>query len=412
MKKSDFNEDRIEELLSQMPKIQDNQDADSLFEKINSQLEEEERIPEKKTVRWFDKKYTIPAVLSVAAILFFALLVPSMSNQQNQMEMSMESHSANEEATFDKAEEELEMAPKSFDNGANTTEEFSIAGNEGSMGMLPPNDESRVITELPKGFGLMVLAVPDLQAQMVVPISFLYPETQYSVTEAFEQATQLLQEDEWGLSAFMLEQATIETEVTESGNERVVMNLQQNVAFEGSAMETIFLQTVQETFKRLGYEEIQFLTEGSPGIKLSHSGTLTEMKLIQDTKKPYYKHQGITGASPVFLVPGISVDTIQEAFNSMKVGIETYGLMPSIPAGIDFTIQTDQNHVIVQFTEQSQLNNNPEHQWMLEAMLLTVKEFGFETVTFEHPNHHIVGPYSLNEEMNVPIAPNPMPFNR
>jgi hypothetical protein len=48
---------------------------------------------------------------------------------------------------------------------------------------------------------------------------------------------------------------------------------------------------------------------------------------------------------------------------------------------------------------------------MLEAILLTAKEFGFKSVMFTGGNVEQIGPYMFNGKISVPLAPNPMPLN-
>ena len=58
------------------------------------------------------------------------------------------------------------------------------------------------------------------------------------------------------------------------------------------------------------------------------------------------------------------------------------------------------------------LENNRETINSYEAILLTAKGFGIETVTIKNPPIQILGPFDLSKEMKVPIGANLTKFNK
>ena len=71
-------------------------------------------------------------------------------------------------------------------------------------------------------------------------------------------------------------------------------------------------------------------------------------------------------------------------------------------------VDVRQDNVVIRFALDSQLDASPSTYWMVEAILLTAKEFGFRSVTFMGGNVKRIGPYIFGKKIAVPVGPNPI----
>lgn len=70
MKKSEWSDREIEELLMQMPKIQDHRDPRDIYQNLS--------LKKRKTKSWL-----LPGLAAAAAVLLFFILVPKLMNGSN-----------------------------------------------------------------------------------------------------------------------------------------------------------------------------------------------------------------------------------------------------------------------------------------------------------------------------------------
>ena len=95
----------------------------------------------------------------------------------------------------------------------------------------------------------------------------------------------------------------------------------------------------------------------------------------------------------------------------MKEQVESHKLEPSIPRSVEFQIKELENgQLSIRFSEGFSLKEIPESERMIEAILLTAKEFGFHAVQFENTGVMELGMYRFEKPVEVPIAPNLVEF--
>lgn len=171
--------------------------------------------------------------------------------------------------------------------------------------------------------------------------------------------------------------------------------------------ESLFLSSIEETIRWMGGKKIRFFTGNKEGMKLSHKGYIESME-IPKKKRAYYLYQ-LSSSHPVYLVPSPQhFPTFLKALRQMQKDASA-SLRSTIPRGVQIEkVDVQQDHVVVQFTEDSKLDVSPSLCWMVEAILLTAKEFGFRSVTFMGGNVKQIGPYIFGKKIDVPVGPNPM----
>lgn len=405
MHKSTFDEDQLEKLLQSMPKVKDHQDPEQLFAKISSRLDEENVVEKKiETKRTKRKKkiWFLPLLASISAVAIIAIVVPSFLHQQDST-MEKEKIESREEKTAEGVRGEH---AKNFTMMAKEGEESPIA----RMVMTP---QSHVITDLLENQEIITVAVPDPNAMFVVPLSFIVPkDAETTKLERIQKIKEHLHEEEWGLSGFILEGVRFSEE---NDGKKLIINVPRDHQFgNGSTMETIFTETVKETAKGMGYEVVEFQTDGKPGIVLGNFGKITKINLTNPNAKEIYYNFEPNGVGQKFLVPIQMGDDFSGAIEAMKLpnelGIEQ--LKPSITKGVNFkSIVFDQKKKIatIEFREGTNIENDENSLLMIEAILMTAKEYGAQVVEFKNGPDSI-GPYNLLKPINVPLAVNPMPY--
>ncbi|WP_102345733.1 GerMN domain-containing protein [Bacillus sp. Marseille-P3661] len=409
MGKSTFDEKQLEELLKNMPRITDRQDPDELFARISSRLQEEELADEVKSKKTLTKRkpWILPVIASIAAIILIALVSPSfLYNQESSMEKTGIERN-NDTASQSTVEPDLPQ------------EQFGIMSAEENMGMLrmaPP--ESRVINVANDNEEVITIALPDKNAQFVVPISFQIPKDDTSRLSKVENIYEYLHEDEWGLSSYILTNTSLAEEEVSGGIKKVILDVPADHPYgNGSAMENIFLATIKETFSQLDYDLVELRTAGQPGIMLGNYGEIKELQIDNEEEKDAYFIYQPFESNYIYLVPlKQTVDNFKQAIETMKVPVEIDSqLRPAISDDINFeNVETDDstNTATVEFSSGSQLKNDVNDILMIEAILMTAKEYGYTNVEFKNSPADSIGPYLLTEPIQVPLAVNPMPYVR
>lgn len=363
MRKFQWNEEEIESLLRQMPHVKDRRSKAAIYEQITRSKQP------KRSAR------IVPTVVSVAAACLFAIIGVSLyssspENKKEQPEMS----------TMMKREDSAQK------------QQMTMQANEASV-------SSRVLMS----GNAVVFGLPDASAQAIIPMSIPVKNNQTSLHQQLEAVKAELVD--LGLDTKWLEGVHI---VSPRKNEWTVRLPKNHLVFSsGSTGEEMFLASIEETIRWLGGTSVQFFTETKKGIDLPNTGHL-ETITISPKQRAYYFYAPKEG-TPVLLVPSLqSFATVEKALESMQKASGAF--RPSIAKEVHIaSVQKQNDDLTVQFTADSSFADIASSQWMLEAILLTAKEFHFWSVTFTGGNVDHIGPYRWNEKITVPVAPNPLP---
>lgn len=408
MKKSNYDEYEVEQLLRSLPKVKDRQDPDELFNQISKSMKDQPKQKRKWT-------WTFPTLASIAAILLLAIIVPSMIQDQQQYStegIHTEESTAIKESQLNRDAADgatIEMAPK-FNDQLDQGQSFGIA-KEGNQ---PANNSilHHTITVIPEGMKLVTAAVPDPNAQVVIPVAFLIAENE-PILDFVENINSRIGEQTLGLSESMLQNLQL-SEANIEGNQeakKVIVNMtSDNEMLQGSTNELMFLNTIKETFRHLGYEKAEFTVNGKPGLALSNYGEIRELNLEKNNQSGYLLYiteNNLTYLTPYQVEPSQD-PSLESTIGSMQKGNPEYGLQPSIPENVSFSaIQVDDSKRLATFTfSDVKLEDNERYEYMIDAILLTSKEFGIEQVEFNNMNINNIGKYDLSRSIIVPKAAN------
>jgi hypothetical protein len=385
MKKSEWSDHELEQLLQQMPKVKDHRDPRDIYQSLSLKAKK------RKAPVWI-----VPSVASLAAVLLLFILAPQVWQGNFQ-----------DSATRQESKEVLDDRSNKMEltkiNPVDDTKNGISNGNDISIMAAPV--ETAIYEEDVMEQQVITYAIPDQNAQILVPVSVLVPTKNKSWLELYQSQAEKLTEVQWGLSDYFPLNATLSMVNEQTLNVDVP---EDHVYGNGSASETLFIRILEETMSRNeNLQKVTFSTNGNPGIMLGNYGELPELIKPEINKRPYFIFNPNSQNSP-FIVPGIEVfSDIRTALESMRVGNETYGLKPSIPTEFVFDInEGSQEQLILTFTGKEQLTDESKYVYSIEAILLTAKEFGYKSVKFENSPIPQIGRFNMENEIKVPVAPN------
>ncbi|MEQ2528184.1 GerMN domain-containing protein [Bacillaceae bacterium CLA-AA-H227] len=402
MKRSEWSDEQLEDLLSNMPKIQDHRDPRDIYQNITITMNKKKQ-----------RSWVVPSVATAAAVLLFVILAPNLMNWNDSTSNSMQESSTAQDAAEQPQMEK--MTENSEDSAGGKEEEakiFTDNENEEKMQMTSIEEEESYTALYEEDIteeNVFTYAIPDEQGQNIVPVSIVVPKEDGK--ELFEQYKEImtgLKEEEWGLSEFY----PLNAELSISNKSILNVNVPTDHSYrDGSINAPALIQVLQDTAKTFGIKEVSLFTENKEGIDLGNLGTEKMLDLSDDSNHAYYFYNSQAKPEQLYLVPfNQSYKNIEEAFTAMKENITTHGLAASIPQDINIEeIKSAGEDILnLKFDEDSKIANEPSFIHTIEAILLTAKDFDFEKVIIQYNKLDKIGKFNMNEEIDVPVAPNKM----
>ncbi|MBT2677667.1 hypothetical protein J7E38_01565 [Bacillus sp. ISL-35] len=403
MKKSQLSDKQLEDLLGQMPKIKDHRDSRDIYQNIAHRVEKRKKMP----------TWVIPGA-ALAAVLFLAfILSPGLMGNNYSEQKSMDSSSAKEENSS------MEMDTAIGDDSAkvekeNTLMRDSADGKEKAeefAAMNKANPYDGLISVYPDEFDtetsdIFTFAIPDQQAQAVVPITVTKAkETGKSWIESYTETMPQLNEEDWGLTDYYPMDASWSYD---KATKTLTMDVKENHPYRyGSAAEVMFVDSMTQNFSDVGIEKMVLTTEGNPGIELGNYGSKEEFQLnTEATKRRAYLFLTVEGMPNPYLVPTKEQHkSIGDAFKEMWKGDEIGYLSPSLPENFKLA-KTESNDKVLEITLTDDTKLQEDFMPNLEAILMTASEFDYKGVRFTNANIDQLGPFDLKEVLPLPLAPN------
>lgn len=406
MKKSQLSDKQLEDLLGQMPKIKDHRDSRDIYQNIAHRVEKRKKMP----------TWIIPGA-ALAAVLFLAfILSPGLLGNNTSEQMSMDSKSATGEKSSMEMDTAIsdDSAKKSAVEKENTLLRDSADKKEEAeefIKMDKANPYDGLISVYPDEFDteaseIFTYAIPDQQAQAVVPVTVTRPkETGKTWIESYTETMPKLTEEDWGLTDYYpIDASWSYDEATKT----LTMDVKENHQYRyGSTAEVMFVDSMTQNFTNVGIEKMVLTTEGNPGIELGNFGPKKELPLdAETTKRRAYLFLSVEGMPNPYLVPTKEQHkTIDEAFAQMWKGDEIGHLSPSLPENFKLA-KTESNDKVLEITLTDETKLQEDFMPNLEAILMTASEFDYKGVRFTNANIDQLGPFNLKEVLPLPLAPN------
>ena len=386
MKKSEWSDKQLEELLRQMPKIQDDRNPRDIYQNLS--------IKKTKIKQWL-----LPGLATACALLIFFILVPKLmvGTQYSEDKSSQKNASSGQE--MQTADEDSTSALKKEDDNLKA-KTFSAAENNELLKTAVYDDEvdnGRVLTYW----------IPDPQAQILVPVSTIVNDSNdKSWLTIFNENMVSLKEEEWGLSEFYPLNATLRLD---NKNKTVLVDVPSTHQYgQGSTTETNFMNVLQKDISsNSNIKKIRFSTNGEPGIELGNLGRKEEIEVVQKKNHAFFFYFSKDSEIP-YLVPSIETYTdINRALEAMKNDQPLLGLKSSLfPALPIKDVSIKEKTLLVTIDENSSLREDQVTINAYESLLLTAKEFGLEKVIIKNSPIKKIGTFDLSKENKVPRAPN------
>ncbi|MEI4790481.1 sigma X negative regulator [Bacillus sp. FJAT-53060] len=359
--RSDWSEERIKVLLSQLPKVEDNRSSKQIYQKMLMASGKK-----KRSVIWIG-----PAVATVV-VLFMAFLISPHLFKPSAHDMK-----------------KVKMESNADKGQVNATLEAVKNTNE-PLHVVSAADQHKYMT----------IAYIDESTSQVVPIS-IGKENQNDNVQAMVSTYEKVQLPEMikPLQSYM-----DMVDISEKGD-TLVFQLKNDLSLDTLKEANRFKDMVKETLKWSQYKQVQVKSVKGSHLQLSEHGSIGTISIDKQTKHAYYLLENQSGT---FLVPSKShYPSYKAAIEAMKQGSDS-GLDPLIKEEVIKEVTSTGKHVTITFGASGQLTDSIDHILLIEGLLLTAKDFGFTDVTIQHAGTDQVGPYELKEPIEVPALPNPV----
>ncbi|WLD93642.1 hypothetical protein [Alkalihalobacillus sp. AL-G] len=403
MGQSKWNEDKIIQTLKDFPKMKDRQSKEELYEKMEQKRSRSK--PKQRRLR-FMPVLAAACVLFIAAIISPAILKDTVLSPPPGEEAGVENHGStdHEQSSLKKADEpqqaETLLAPES--DPLSTENTIETRSYEGDMVFYPG------VQDVPAGKQVVTLYYPDSEAMGTVPLS-TFVDKSLTRVESINTALNKIQPEKYGVSENII-LALKDIKLTEVQEENaLVVDLAPN-SVQGSTGVQMFLETIQYTAYESGYDIIKLQTNGVAGYDLPHMGSYKQL----DVEAPEKGVSALLSENGTYLLTnGIKLngenkpESLEEALQLMKQNNDGFGYHETIQRNV-FIKKVSENGTtaVIEFSKGSEFKENLLYQAMIESMLLTAEQFGYENVQFVNTNFERIGPYNLTEPITVLKAPN------
>ncbi|MBO0600460.1 hypothetical protein I2483_02185 [Sporosarcina sp. E16_3] len=406
MTHKNWNDNKIENLLGDMPGVSD----DRPMSEILARLKQDERLNtphRKKSKKW------MPALVAVAALLVIGLLVPSMLGQN---EVSMKDQSTENKMMSEDADSSARGAKLENESIAKEKTDMDTMDRSSTM-MASETGETHHFAVYSKDVidsTLFHLGLAGDQASGI-PVTFIIPNSQIEKDFGFLKPTSYdlykkyadrLDESALGFQEYHPYKGDITAD-----EHAIIHRLPTGHGYDvASGTMGVYLDTLQDTF--YGYQEVRFENEDGTAAMFSGAGQTSEPMILKSgrTHFNYYLFEQQDGQQ--FLSSNFSQPqpSLNEALQQMKVKPNDV-FQPVIPGTIEFEVKVDDKLTTVKFAQPLDLDAmEPEKAMqMVEGMLLTAASFG-EQLQFEGFVQEEWNGFNFNQPLPVPVGSNPLPL--
>ncbi|MGE6489875.1 hypothetical protein [Paenisporosarcina sp. NPDC076898] len=385
MSNNNWSEQKIDELLSQVPQIHDTRSKDDVFKR----LQQDPRLADVKKEK---RKQWIPPAVAVAAMVTLTVLVASYINNPQHSEKAtsemgvtedsadMVKEGAEESTSMMKNTEMEESAPASSQGITSTEKTSAVLVNQDPMltSAYPADTKDHTVFHI----GMVS------NDAIVVPLTVLIPtrtikndfgDEKPTSLELYNQYAAQIVEPALGFAEYHPYQG----QFSEQQNQLIHKLPAEHDYDLSSATINTFDESIMETF--YGYSQVVFQNEDGSQAYFDQVGPKKPEQLRSgNTFSSFYLYTNQQGNQ--FLVPNLNKthSDIQIAMTEMKTTQSDY-LKSVIPEGIDYEVRDEDGTNHIKFTQQLNLEQmDPQAaSHLIEGILLTNGSFG-EEVQFEN----------------------------
>lgn len=382
-----WNDEEIENLLRDFPKIQDRRPKAEVYKKLSHK----EQAP-KQPKRW------LPLLVAIVAFLSISVLVASLL-QQNGTDSSSESENSEAESTMATDEAPKEQAEKAEQADGSTKESEGAA----SLATEGPEVKRSAVYESELE-GAHVLRIGLAYHGYVVPTSFVIPKQLADMEEP--NALDLYetfagQIDESGLG--FDEYHPYEGELQQNGSTISHFLPDGHSYDQGSASTLLYLYSLEETF--MDQQEIRVLNEDGEAAQLSHVGTV-EPLVPGEQGQSFYLLASSTSEWHLAPAYGMSPENVEDALMALQQSPNDDYRSP-VPEGVSYRVEVDEMNATLIFEEPLDLEalDGMEAMQMIESMALTAQSYGSSLTVSNTAQTEWAG-FDFSKELELPVSPN------
>lgn len=392
-----LKDDELIKLLREFPSIQDEKTMEEVYDGITNKLKNTRQGSKKKESK--KKRFIWPTLATAAVfVLSFFLISNQVSNNQKNDRAAEQTKMAVEFST-----EEADGLEKSVPfNSAAEDKAIEIPNSSIDIVGLSEHNYAVYQEDIQSDEFVVTIGVPDKNVMNMVPISVIVEkEPGKTWVDFYNFVYENIDEEKLGLSDYYPYQGNLKL-----SDNKVTLDLLANHQYAyGTSSEGIFFSSLNY-LKYQNVDTIFLEEESKPGVEFSHTGLIYE-HIINDENSGYLL---FPTEEYLFFTPSPNgFDSIEEALIDMKKENKTYNLQPTIPNQLTFSLEDEGTGKLnIMFQDGTELVDDDEAIRMIEAVLLTAKEYGYESVQFENAPIDKIGRFNLSEPLQVPIAPNPV----
>lgn len=380
-----WDDEEIENLLRDFPKIQDRRPKAEVYKKLS----QKDHVP-KQPKRW------LPLLVAIVAFLSISVLVASLLQQNGTDSSSSETESGDAESTRSTDEAQTEQAEPPEAPAAESDGAASLATEE-------PEALRTAVYESDLEHA-HVLRIGLAYKGYVVPASFVIPEQLADTAEPdglelYETFASQIDEPGLGFDEYH----PYEGEFQQDGSTISHFLPDGHSYDQGSASTLLYLNSLEETF--MDQQEIRVLNEDGEAAQLSHIGTVEPIVPGEQGQSFYLI---ASSSDDWYMAPayGMSSGNVQEALMALQQSPNDDYRSP-VPEGISYSVDMDGTAAILAFEEPLDFEamDGMEAMRMLESMALTAHSYGSSLMVSNTVQAEWSG-FDFSEELELPVSPN------
>ncbi|MGG1572650.1 hypothetical protein [Fictibacillus sp. NRS-1165] len=438
MESSKWTEEEIQKQLEKMPSVKDKRSRELIFHEIEGRLEES-KLSKKTTRTWI-----MPGLATACLLAIILLLVPGTLIKNDVSAPSLHEKPKNNTLVRKEKDEVKEPSPAPEPKQSKKTvrveeqkkpaapersvkpsgpakleptadppvQRYKVKVPEPSTASImaavesgkyhPPMTKADLAEQMSAGKSVVTVAYSDEQAQFVVPVSFLvngkgtYADKVQNVLGSFKP-------ERVGLQPTMLNKAKLKEK-----EGAVVVDLPPGSV--SSAEEALLPKILGYTFAyNHEYSNVKFMTGDQPGYKFSNLGPKEEMDITKNSGGANFLYTSPSGDE--FLVDSNatsfagSAGSMQAALDELSKGYKDQKLMPAVPEDIKLTASSSGALTTIR-VEGNGLKNDEKTRKMMDALLMTAKNYGSQSVSVTNTNLEAIGPYDLEQPIDNLVGVN------
>lgn len=387
----------IEELLKQMPGIQDRRSSDEVYRSVKLGMEGPRK---RRPARSFAVTAIAGAAVVLAAVLISPLLIPQVQEEAGRhasQKAADERISGPEKTNQEKRSEEQ--------NSREDRSALQSSQQERSMKGVGADTKTAAYQEdLRKGrilkYGMLT------SDAIVVPVSILAGnEKGKDWFEVYEETGENISAEKYGFQPIQPFFDSLDYD-----HEGKTLNIVYKEGTEDflKANERRIMDMISYSFSSEEVRKVRFLNEDGTSQVRSHYGEGNEGVPELPKRRGYYAYP-LSGTDNVYLVPSdLDFDSLAEAVDAMKTSPnDFYEPILTDPAEV-YEDSTTGERAVIRFTKTFRLDQSDPRTSMLqiEGLLLAARDFGYKSVLFQNIEPAVWEGFHFDEPVPVPVAPN------